>query len=251
MIKIRVGIIEDEDKSMSMLKGMLVHYFENIEIIGTAANVEQGMELLQNHAIDVLFLDIHLAGGNAFDLLQMVKVDCDIVFTTAYEEYARKAFGVKALHYLLKPIMLEDIKTALERHLEKRMIEQKVNQEAERLNQNLTSHKEKIAIPTSEGIQFVEIKKIIRIQSANRYTIIYVDKVHYIATKPLYHFEDLFKHYHFSRIHDSHLINLDYLQAYHKGRGGEVEMVGGLFLEVSIRRKQNFLNELDEYAKIK
>lgn len=251
MVKILVGIIEDEERGMSMLKGMLSHYFDNIEIVATAMNIPDGKKMLDTHTLDVLFLDIHLAGGNAFDLLKIVKIDCDIVFTTAYEEYAHKAFNVKALHYLLKPIMLDDIKVAIERHLEKRMLQQRYIDEAEEFNEIQNLNKEKLALPTPEGTCYVDIKQIVRIQSANRYTVIYIPDAHYVVTKPLYYFEEEFRGYPFSRIHDSHLINLAYFQAYHKGRGGEVELFGGELLEVSSRRKQSFLKDLAEFKQLK
>lgn len=245
---IRTIIIEDEqhctDRLLKLLNDMPMF---NIKVIGTAFTVSDGVALLKKEKPDLVFLDIQLGNETGFDFLNQVEEeDFKIIFCTAFDNYAVQAFRCSAIDYLLKPVDKEELHNSL---LKIKNLEDK-NFRAQQLQvllQNLTTPLKKIAIPDIKGIVFVPVKDIVRCEGNVNYTSIYLrNGEHLIASKTLKEFEDILTAYNFFRIHKSHLINLEAVQRYIKGTGGSIILDDGMELDVSVRRKEEFLKRMKE-----
>ncbi len=183
-----------------------------------------------------------------FDLLRALpEIDFEIIFTTAFEKFALQAIKFSALDYLLKPIDVDELDAALMKLLnaESRKI---TADKIDLLLQNTQKSDglfKRIIVPTISGFEFIEIGNIIRCESDNNYTTIYFkDKQKMLVSKTLKDFEELLSGYSFFRIHNSHLINLSYIKTYNKGKGGSVILTDGSEIEVSSRRKDDFMAKL-------
>jgi two-component system, LytTR family, response regulator len=237
-------IIDDEPGNVVTLVELTKQYCPNISIIGTAPDPVLGYELINEKKPDLVFLDIEMPYGNAFDLLdKLMPVSFEVVFITAFNDYAIKAFKYAALDYLLKPVNINELKAAVDK-VEKRMAEKNVNTRVSTLLSNFkpgNSTLQKIALPTADGCTFEEIKNIMYMQAENSYTCIYCKgKTKFIVSKNLKEFEDILPENLFCRIHHSSIINVDYVKKYFKGRGGYVQMEDGTTIEISIRKKNDF-----------
>jgi two-component system LytT family response regulator len=181
-----------------------------------------------------------------FDLLtQLNSIDFEVIFTTAHSEYAIKAFKFSAIDYLLKPIDIDDLQKALAK------VEHKQNQNSagrlEHLIQNLrtnTPENYKLALPTTEGLVFVQLNNILYCEASSNYTIIYTPKNKYIVSRTLKQYEDLLGEHNFFRIHNSYLINLNAVKKYIRGEGGSVVLENDITLDVSKRKKEAFLSRI-------
>jgi len=242
---IRAVIIDDEQESRNTINNILTHYCDYVSIVGQAEGVSKGKELIMLKQPDLVFLDIQMADGTGFDLLeQLPKVEFRVIFVTAYNQYALKAIKYSALDYILKPIDPQQLIDAVNKF---RMIESNFHVVAEQIK-TLFGYKsgfEKIALPTSEGLRFVKVEDIIRCESDNNYTNFFLktrEKI--LVTKTLKDYEETLSDSNFIRIHQSHLINLTYVERYIKGEGGSVIMSDGSEVEVSRRRKEAFLDKM-------
>lgn len=246
MNKYKVVIIEDEHKSREVLKNLLENYCPEVIITGTAECVEKGVELINTVHPDIVFLDIEMQTGTGFDLLQKVdKLDFNVVFTTAYEQYALKAIKFSALDYLLKPIDINELKHAISKVVSKRQIEKEDSRLIELLNNLKPNKTHKISISTSEDILFIEVSNIIRCEAQGAYTTFYLkDKTKIVASKNLKEYENLLGEYNFFRLHNSHLINLLEVKKFIKSDGGLVEMKDGSRVSISQHRKEEFLERM-------
>jgi two-component system LytT family response regulator len=225
----------------------LLEPLKNVTIDGTYKSVEDGSQAILNLAPDLVFLDVQINDKTGFDLLKTVgKIGFEVIFTTAFDHYAVQAFKFSAVDYLLKPIDSDDLTQALEKvseKLKKRDFEKKV--EALLSNIHKKDRHKRISNPTSDGLIFLEVSDIVRCQSDINYTHIFLNGNKKITvSKTLKTFEELLSDCNFFRIHNSHLINLELLSNYIKGKGGFVTMTDGSYLEVSIRRKEAFLQAL-------
>jgi two-component system LytT family response regulator len=242
-------IIDDEPKNIRVLKTMLEEFCPQVSSIAEAANPLEGVEVIRRHKPDLVFLDIEMPYGNAFDLLdQLMPVDFEVVFVTAFNNYTLKAIKYSALDYLLKPVNIEELKTAVLRAAD-RMRLKNINLQLNNLLQNFQKKNDavqKIALSSEEGLEFVTIGDIIRCQAMGGDTYIYVRGQGKITSpKNIKEYEDMLPDAIFFRIHNSHLINLNAIKKYHRGRGGHVEMEDGSMIEVAIRRKDEFLRKFD------
>ncbi|MFH1296967.1 MAG: LytTR family DNA-binding domain-containing protein [Bacteroidota bacterium] len=238
-------IIDDEKKGRSIIAGLLHRlYRDEIQIVAEADSVESALVKIKKHHPDVLFLDIQLPDGTGFDLLEKVpQVDFFIIFITAYEQYAIKAFKFSALDFLLKPIDEDELIHAIER-LKKEYQSKTFRDKLDVLLKNRNGY-EKIALPSHDGIRFVKIKDIVRCESDSNYTRFYlIHREKFLVTRTLKEYEELLCSEKFFRIHQSHLINLAYVEKYKKGEGGTVIMEDGSEVEVSRRKKEQFLEVL-------
>ncbi|MCK0147641.1 LytTR family DNA-binding domain-containing protein [Arenibacter sp. F26102] len=243
---IRAIIIDDELHCINRLTE-LVKPLENVTLVGAYTSVEEGSHAILALAPDLIFLDVQINDKTGFDLLEKVgKKDFEVIFTTAFDTYAVLAFKFSAVDYLLKPIDADDLIQALEKvneKLDKKDFEKKVETLLSNLNKK-DIHK-RISIPTSEGLIFIEVSEIVRCQSDVNYTNIFLNGNKKITvSKTLKSFEALLSNCNFFRIHNSHLINLECISKYTKGKGGYVTLVDGTYLEVSTRRKEEFLKRL-------
>lgn len=244
MEKIKAILIDDELSSLQNLQQKLAEFCPDVNVIAATQKPEEAITLIQLHKPDVIFLDIEMPRMNGFRMLDNLnELDFEIIFTTAYNHYAVDAIRISAFDYLMKPIAIADLQNAVQRLLSTRQIQTKEKIEILKASlQDKKSQEDKIAIPTSEGIEFIPIKNILHIESSSNYSKIYfTDGKNVLVTKLLKDFEDMLLPYHFYRIHNSHLINLNYIQKYIKADGGQVMMQDGTVIDVARRKKEEFL----------
>ena len=246
---IRALIIDDEEHCIEGLQNLLVHDHENfVEVTGSAKTVRDGIGAIALLRPDLVFLDVQIGEKTGFDLLRALpEINFEIIFTTAFEKFALQAIRFSALDYLLKPIDPDDLDIALMKLSNEKARKYTVDK-IDLLLQNTYKNDgvfKKIIVPTISGFEFLEIGNIIRCESDNNYTTIYIkDKQKMLVSKTLKDFEELLSGYSFFRIHNSHLINLSYIKTYNKGKGGSVILTDGTEVEVSSRRKDDFIARL-------
>lgn len=245
---IKAIIIDDDFISRMLLIEILKKSIGNIELLGEADCVEEGLLLLNRSDPDVVFLDISMPDGTGFDLLdKLKKIDFKIIFITAYSEYAIKAFKYSAFDYLVKPIDIEELKKAISRISRISQADNKVAVNA--LKANLMSNGEvgsrTIALPEQNGFSIIDVDKIVRCEGMRNYTrIIFREEGEKIVSRTLLEFENLLTPLGFIRIHRSHLVNLVNVVRYIKALGGMVELRTGEQLKVSPKYKEDLLNKL-------
>jgi two-component system, LytTR family, response regulator len=244
MEKLRAILIDDELNSLQNLQQKLEGFCPDVAIIAVTQKPEEGIVLIRQHQPDVVFLDIEMPRMSGFRMLeQLGDYDFDIIFTTAYNHYSVDAIRISAFDYLVKPIGIEELQHAVERlskslHLQTK---EKIDILKKSLN-NSHSQEDKIAISTSEGIEFIPIKNIIHIESKSNYSKIFLtDNKSMMVTKILKDFEEMLLPYNFYRVHNSHLINLTYIQKYVRSEGGHVMLQDGTLIDISRRKKEEFL----------
>ena len=243
-------LIDDDDNLRAGMKSLLSRYAPEIAIMGEADSVKTGTELLLKTDPQVVFLDIHLGDGSGFDLLEEVnkrgKLNSQIVFITAHEQYAIKAFRFSALDFLLKPVdpdELEKVISKIKNVLVKSDSVAHIDLLLENIRRKVDNFK-RIALSTADGIHLFEISDIIRCESEDNYTKFYIkNNKPVLISKTLKEYEDLLTEHGFERIHQSHLINLAYLKSYIKKDGGYVVMADNSNLPISQRKKER-LQEL-------
>jgi two-component system LytT family response regulator len=245
MSLIRAIAIDDEQDSLSILKILLNRYCSDIEVIGTTTSPLEGIKMINKEKPNLVFLDISMPGMDGFELLQNLKYrDFEVIFTTAHDEYAIKAFQVGAVHYLLKPIDRLEIIAAVERVSQK--VQKNSMGDIDTLLQKIVSYRNpKIAIPTLKGIEMIDIDTIIHCEANSNYTVFYFEKSKKIITKTLKEIEQQLAPYNFMRIHHSHLINMAHLKNYVKVEGGFVTMSNGKQISVSRSKKNDLLQALN------
>jgi len=240
-------IVDDELKSRESLKILIEDFCEGVTVKALSQNVSEAIEAIEVHKPDVVFLDIQLQRETGFDLLTQLKnVDFEVIFTTAFSEYAIKAFKYSAIDYLLKPIDIEELKLALAK-VEKRK-GHAIGDRLQQLLQNLragTSDNYKLALPTADGLVFVKVSEILYCEASSNYTeIVLTDSRKYILSRTLNEYEDMLTEQNFYRIHHSYLINLNEIKKYVRGEGGYVIMNNDKSLDVSKRKKEGFLSRI-------
>ncbi len=241
---IRTIIIEDESKSRSSLRKKLEEFCPDINIVGEAEDGNEGLMLINKMKPQLVFLDIEMPKLNGFEMLNAIEEkNFYVIFTTAYNQYAIKAIKYAAFDYLLKPIDVAELQEAVSRISTKN--NSVTNNQVDMLMQNMMHPKKqlnKLAIPTLEGLLFFDINEIIHLEANRNYTnIFFSNKPKIIASKTLKDFEELLPTNIFFRIHHSHLINLNYIKKYIRGEGGQIELQNGSFVDVSRRKKDEFL----------
>jgi len=237
-------IIDDEAKGRLALRQKLADYCPQIEVVAEADNGPEGIFLIEHHHPRVVFLDIEMPRMNGFDMLNEIKdKSFHIIFTTAYDQYAIKAIRFAAFDYLLKPIDIEELKTAVSKIQDVK--DTQVKKQVELLRQNMQQQPmsfQKLAIPALEGLFFYDINEVVHLEANSNYTTIYFSgKTKMVASKTLKEFEELLPEEFFFRTHHSHIINLHYIKRYIKGDGGQIEMQNGNYVDVSRRKKDEFL----------
>ncbi len=245
---IKALIIDDDYISRILLSEILKRSFGNIELLGEADCVEEGLMLINRTNPDVVFLDISMPDGTGFDMLDKLDtIDFKIIFVTAYSEYAIKAFKYSAFDYLVKPIDTEELKKAISRIPKIHKVDNKIAVNA--LKANLLSNGDTgsrtIALPDQNGFAIIDVDKIIRCEGMRNYTrIIFKEEEEKIVSRTLLEFENLLTPLGFVRIHRSHLVNLVNVVRYIKAQGGMVELRSGELLKVSPKHKEDLLNKL-------
>jgi two-component system LytT family response regulator len=240
-------VIDDESKGRLALREKLSAYCPQITVLAEATNGQEALILIQQHKPQLIFLDIEMPRMNGFEMLnELPEKNFHIIFTTAYDQYAIKAIKYAAFDYLLKPIDIEELRTAISKIDTRENSETK--KQVELLSQNMQQPKKqlsKLAIPTLDGLLFYNISDIIHLEANSNYTNIYlINKIKITASKTLKEFEELLPEDIFFRTHHSHLINLNYIKRYIKGDGGQIELQNGSVVDVSRRKKEEFLKAI-------
>jgi two-component system LytT family response regulator len=243
MTPLKAIIIEDESRNAQALETLLTEFCEGITVSAIAESVENGYKAIQAHDPDVVFLDVELPGASGFSLFDYYdKLEFSVVFTTAYNEYALKAFEFAAIDYLTKPVEIKRLKAAIQKVRErKEMIES-----LERVQQLKASMTEgsirKITLPTLEGFLFVDVDMILRCEGDNNYTTFFLtDKSKIVVSRTLKDYERMLTPFGFFRPHKSHLVNLSKIKKYTRGRMSYLTMEDGSTVEVSIRKKDDLM----------
>jgi len=245
---INTVIVDDEKKGRDLLQILLREHCPAVNVVGVAEDISKALDLINLLNPDLIFLDIQMPGGSGFDLLEKIgERKIHVIFVSAYHEHAIKAFKFSALDYLLKPVDEEELIKAVKK-AETLTAKPQTSKEPELPKAGSGSGKNnRLALSTNLGLVFVEIKDIERCEAAGKYTVCYLaDGKEIIVTKNLKEFEDVLSDYNFIRVHHSHLINLEYIRQYHKGRGGYIMMKSGSTITVSQRKKDEFLKRLNK-----
>jgi two-component system LytT family response regulator len=244
-------LIDDDSNLRNGMRELLAFYAPDITIVGEAEDVATGVEVMDKLKPQVVFLDIQLNDGTGFDVLEKIaakngKTTSHIVFITAHEEYAIKAFRFSALDFLLKPVDIDELEIVIAKIRE--TVDKKDNYAhidllLENIRKKVDTYK-RIALTTAEGIHLFEVSDIIRCESEDNYTTFYIkNNKPVVISKTLKEYEEMLSEYGFERIHQKHLINLAYLKSYVKRDGGFVVMTDNTELPISPRKKER-LQEL-------
>ena len=237
-------IVEDDSHAQESLI-RLIREVPDLELVGVAGTVEEADQLCYTLKPDLVFCDVMLPPVTSFDwLMKLEKIPFELIFITSFEEFAVKAFRLAAVDYLIKPIAEADFLQALDRFRSRR---ETSTDQIQSLLKNLSLPREhaKIALPTLNGFLFLQIKDILRCESDNTYTTFFTtDKRKILVSRTLKEVEQMLEEFRFFRVHNSHLINLDYVTEYFKGEGGQVKLTDGSVIDVSRRRKEEFLSLL-------
>lgn len=243
---IRIVIIDDEERARKTIRS-IVSVNKNIVVVGEGRDVNSGIEAIEKNNPDLVLLDINLGNRNSFEILNSLKeIKFRIIFITAHEEYAVRAFKYSALNYILKPIDAAELQESIEK-MEKQFTDTQIQQQ---FNTFLAHYKEKeqkkIVLKTAEKISLVEISDIIRCESDKNYTTFYlINQSKIVVSRTLKEYDELLTSYGFFRIHQSHLINLKHLTGLDKKDGGYALMTDGSAVSVSYRKKEQLLKVLD------
>ena len=245
---LRAVLVDDEDSSLNSLREKILRHCPEINIIAACDSARTAITVIDEQHPDLVFLDIEMPVMNGFLMLQQLQFkDFELIFTTAYDHYAIKAIRTSALDYLMKPIEIEELKTAVQRAGDKRK-QQSSGRQLEILLENIQPKKntyQRLAIPTAEGLQFVKLNDIIYLEANINYTYFHLaGQLRYIASRTLKDFEEMLPAEAFIRIHNSYIINKDYAERYIRGDGGQVVLTNGVVLDVAKRKKADFLKAI-------
>lgn len=239
-MKLRAIIVEDEETSRDILRNYLAKYCPNVTLLGEASNVDEALILIRNNELDLVFLDVEMPYGNAFDLLDKVgDRQFETVFVTAYNHYAIDALNAHASYYLLKPISIDTLIEAVDYVTEIKEKENSLQNTV--LQPTLTQVSGKITIPLQNGFEVLEIETILYCQADDNYTNIFVNDKKKLVSKTLKYFEEILSENGFARVHKSYLVNVNAIVEYKKGKGGSVVLTNGKEIMVSPSRKKELL----------
>ena len=245
---IKVLIIDDEQKARSILEHYITNFIPQVTEIRQADSADAATEILKEYQPGIVFLDVEMPHKNGFDfLVQLKEPSFDVIFTTAYNQYAIQAIRFSALDYLLKPVDPDELNAAVQRHLEKQESVQQKKELFDNLVKNIEKKEVKdfkIAVPSSEGVYFFMIDDILRLEADRSYTHIHlVNKRPFIASKTLKHFEEMLDEFSFIRTHKSHLVNPKHITRI-SNDNEFVLLTDGSKVEVSRRKKEEVQQQL-------
>jgi len=245
---IKAIIIDDIEQARTTFKKDLEVYAPDVEVIGEANGVVEGAKLLKTITPDILFLDIQMQDGSGFDLIDILNdIPFKIIFITASDAYAIKAFRYAAIDYLLKPVDPDELISAMDKFRKNRINE---NEKYQLLNDSLKNYSkpnEKLALHSQDKIHIVSICDILRCESSVNYTEFhFVNAKKLLVSKTLKEFEDLLSESGFYRVHQSHLINTKFIKEYVKIEGGHLIMTDGSMIPVSTRKRPEVMKMLEK-----
>jgi two-component system, LytTR family, response regulator len=238
-------LVDDELGSLENLHQKLREFIMSIKVVAMTQRPEDAASLIREHKPDVVFLDIEMPRVSGFKILEDLReMDFKVIFVTAYNQYAIDAIRMSAFDYLVKPVIIKELRASIDRLVHASM--SKYRERLDMLRKNLwdeRSQDQRIAIASADSIQLTPIKNIIRIESNSNYSrIVLVEGKSVVVPKLLKDFESMLRSYGFYRVHNSHLINLAYVTKYVRGDGGQVMMQNGDMVDVSRRKKDEFIS---------
>jgi two-component system LytT family response regulator len=247
---IQAVLVDDESNSLEALGILLEKYCPEVEVIGTAQSVEEAVGVIDELQPELVFLDIALPDGQGFEVLEQVEHDqFEVIFTTAYDQYALTAFEFSALDYLLKPINAEKLKQSVERYRDIKG-DREISSRVSVLKDSLKNINERIILSSMDGFDVYKISDIIRCEANGSYTTFFIKGgIKVVTSKTLNNFEKLLADQPFARVHSKHLVNLEYIKKYISGRGGYVVFEDGSQVDVSERKKKEFIRLMKEHAR--
>jgi len=249
---LKAVIVDDEVSMREALRSLLNIFHSDVSILAEASSVDEAFEAIIKHSPDIVFLDVEIIGGTAFDLLSKFSAPgFKIVFITAHNEYAIRAFKFSASDYLLKPVDPQELNLSVQR------VKESINRQADALSikvlmnnlQGPPGGPKRILLKDYESIHLVELNEIVRCEAEGNYTRFFLaDGRILLISKTLKEFDQLFMQGQFFRAHQSHLINLNFFLKYNKGEGGSITMKDGSTLPVAVRKKDLLLDALSRIA---
>ncbi|MBG0858468.1 MAG: response regulator transcription factor [Bacteroidales bacterium] len=249
--RLKTIVIDDEPDAVDFISSIIGEYCSGLEVAGKAHDVKEGVQLIREQKPDLVFLDVEMPHGTGFDLLtHFPEKDFDVVFITAFNHYAIKAIKFSAVDYILKPININEFIDAVNKVIQKRGSNLfRGNENIRVLLENLkTGLPSRLAIPTSDGMEYLNPRDIIRIEADRSYSWFFITgNRKMLVSKNLKEFQDLLNDRYFFRPHNSHLINLKYVKKYVRREGGYIEMTDGSEIPVSRNRKDLFLVHMSRF----
>ncbi|MCK5400099.1 MAG: response regulator transcription factor [Flavobacteriaceae bacterium] len=241
-MKLNSIIVEDEETSREILKNYLKKYCPNVSVLGEASNVDEALVLIRNNELDLVFLDVEMPYGNAFDLLEKVgDINFETIFVTAYNHYAIEALNAHASYYLMKPISIDELIKAVDYVVEIKSKEDALQDQV--LVPKTNSVNGKITIPQQDGFEVLETANILYCKADDNYTEIYLNNSKKkLVSKTLKYFEEALVESGFARVHKSFLVNVNEVIKYKKGKGGHVVLSNGKEIIVSASKKADLLS---------
>lgn len=240
-------LVDDEEKARNLLLMLLAEHCPQVQVLAQCKNVPEAVIAINKHKPAIVFLDVDMPEYTGFQLLDFIpQIDFDIIFTTAFSEYAVQAFRISALDYLMKPVNIKQLIDAVDKAQQKKM-PGVYDKQLDIIKHNNSNKKpEVIAISTLDSIEFVRIADIVFLQAESAYTrIVLHGAKDIVASKNIKEFEDtLMTDSNFARVHRSYLINLNYVQRYNKTEGGSVELKTGQQLPVSKKLKEELIEKM-------
>lgn len=242
--KIKSVIVEDESAAREVLKNYLQKYCPQVEIIGEAQNFREAIPLLHDLKPQLVFLDVEMPFGNAFDVLEACKdLQFETIFVTAFSEYSLKALNQSAAYYLLKPISIEELITAVNK-VQQHIVNKEIFNRNKIIVENFREtkpEKQQVILPTLEGFEVVKMEEIVRLRGNGNFTDLHLSNGQKkMVCRFLKHFTEILP-FPFIRVHKSNIININFVKSYHKGTGGYVTMIDESEVEISPSYKEEFL----------
>lgn len=241
-------IIDDELNAIELIRLILSNNFPEIKVLASTQSPIEGIKLINQLKPDLVFLDIEMPEGNGFDILEALpERNFETIFVTAYNKYAIKAFKYSAIDYLLKPIDIDDFINAIKRFIEKRNANRFNSNQYDILFDNIKSkYPFKISVPSSKGIEYIDVEVIIRIEADGRYSTLYTNENRSITvTKLLSELIEIVDSNVFYRPHKSHYVNLNYVKMLARTGGGYIEMKDGSQIPISRNNKDEFTKQME------
>ena len=254
MKKITTILVDDEANNLLFLQALIKENCPQLDIVHTAENAAEGLQLISHLKPQLVFMDIDMPDMTGFELLKKLEpLNFEVIFVTAYNQYAMEAFDYNAVAYITKPVVTQKLTAAVEKAII-RIEEKKYAENIFSLLENVNHKNEndKIALPTMQGLQFIKLSQICFCESSGNYTKFNLtDNSKIMVSRQLGEYEKLLPGDTFVRIHDQHIINLTCIKEYIKGSGGEVILENGTRLNVASRRKEELLSRFEKWLKRK
>lgn len=249
---LRAVIVDDEPDAVKFIEGIIEEYCPNLEVIGTANSARDGVAVITQHKPELVFLDVQMPHGSGFDLLSSFpEKTFDVIFITAYNHYAIQAIKFSAVDYILKPVNISEFIEAVDKVEQRRSSLEYRNLSYASLLENLRAQQpSKLAIPTADGIEYLNTAEIIRIEADRSYSWFFLtNNRKYLVSRNLKEYQELLQDLNFFRPHNSHLINMIFVKKFIRHEGGYIEMNDGSSVPISRGKRDLFLVQMSRISK--